>query len=490
MVTQRGIEANPENIKALEEMSAPRSIKDVQRLNGRITALSRGARTAGFQWTDECQAAFEALKQYLASPPLLSKPTPRETLFLYLVVTPATLSLVLVKHEGGVQHPVYYLSKILSDAETRYPAADKTALTLIFSARKLLLTELPLRAILQKPEASGRLVKWAVELGEFNIHFLPRPIIKSQVLADFVVENTLPAETESTQVEPDQRWPLYVDEASGLEGAGAGLLLVGPELISLEYGHRLKFPATNNVAEYEALIAGLRLVIDCHVKGLIVYSDSQLIVSQVEGDYEVKNEELVQYLSLVKFLLLRIPQVQILNIPREQNSRADALSKQATSPSQYQSRRRRVEEIVFPSVQGPWEIAEIDEPEESWVSSPVTYLKYQQLPEDPAEARRLRMRAATFVLINGELHKRSFSGPYLKCLTEKDAEYTLHEVHEGVCGEHLGGKTLARKILRQGFYWPTMKKEAADFVQRCNSCQLYVNVPRQPLVVLSTLQGA
>ncbi|KAK8948574.1 hypothetical protein KSP39_PZI005171 [Platanthera zijinensis] len=370
MVTQRGIEANPKKIKALEEMSQPRALKEVQHLNGRITALSRflartgdkylpffkilrGARTAGFQWTDECQAAFEALKQYLASPPLLSKPTPGETLFLYLAVTPATLSLVLVKDEGGVQHPVYYLSKILSDAETRYQAADKTALTLVFSARKLrpyfqahtikVLNELPLRAILQKPEASGRLVKWAVELGEFDIHFLLCPVIKSQVLTDFVVENTLPAETESTQVEPDQ----------GLEGAGAGLLLIGPELITLEYGLRLMFPAINNVAEYEALIAGLRLAIDCHVKGLIVYSDSQLIVSQVEGDYEVKNEQLAQYLSLVKSLLLRIPQGQILHIPREQNSRADALSKLATSPSQYQSRRHRVEEIIFPSIQGP-----------------------------------------------------------------------------------------------------------------------------------------
>ncbi|KAK8921231.1 hypothetical protein KSP39_PZI020106 [Platanthera zijinensis] len=231
MVTQRGIEANLEKIKALEEMSPPRSLKDVQWLNGRITALSRflartgdkylpffkilrRARNTGFQWTDECQSAFESLKQYLASPPLLSKPAPGEILFLYLAVTPAALSSVLVKDEGGVQRPIYYLSKILSDTETRYPAADKTALALVFSARKLrpyfqahtikVLTELPLRAILQKPEASGRLVKWAVELGELDIHFLPRPVIKSQVLAYFIMENTLPAEAEVAPAEVGQ----------------------------------------------------------------------------------------------------------------------------------------------------------------------------------------------------------------------------------------------------------------------------------------------
>ncbi|KAK8913989.1 hypothetical protein KSP39_PZI024103 [Platanthera zijinensis] len=517
MVTQRGIEANPEKIKALEEMSPPRSLKDVQRLNGRITALSRflartgdkylpffkilrGARNSGFQWTDECQSAFKSLKQYLASPPLLSKPAPGEILFLYLAITPAALSSVLVKDEGGIQRPIYYLSKILSDTETRYPAADKTALALVFSARKLrpyfqahtikVLTELPLRAILQKPEASGRLVKWAVELGEFDIHFLPRPVIKSQVLADFIVENTLPMETEFAPSEAGRAWTLYVDGASGAEGAGAGLLLINPELVTLEYGLRLKFPATNNAAEYEALIAGLRLAISCQIQQLTVYSDSQLVVSQVEGEFEAKSEQLSQYLKLVKSLIIQIPQIQIVHIPREQNNKADALSKLATSSTQYQSRRRQVEEIVFPSIHGPWEVAEVNKAEESWIAPLIAHLKGQLSPEDQKEARRLRIRAAAFTLIDGELYKRSFAGPYLKCLSGEDAEYTLREVHQGVCGEHLGGKALARKILRQGFYWPTMKKEATEFVQKCKSCQVHANIPRQPPVALTSIQGA
>ncbi|KAK8935370.1 hypothetical protein KSP39_PZI013007 [Platanthera zijinensis] len=100
------------------------------------------------------------------------------------------------------------------------------------------------------------------------------------------------------------------------------------------------------------------------------------------------------------------------------------------------------------------------------------------------------MRAASFTPIDEELYKRSFAGPYLKCLSERDAEYALCEVHQGVCGEHLGGKALARKILRQGFYWPTMKKEATEFVQKCRSCQVHANVPRQPPVALTSLQGA
>ncbi|KAK8947192.1 hypothetical protein KSP39_PZI006965 [Platanthera zijinensis] len=100
------------------------------------------------------------------------------------------------------------------------------------------------------------------------------------------------------------------------------------------------------------------------------------------------------------------------------------------------------------------------------------------------------MRAATFTLIDGELFKRSSSGPYLKCLSESDAEYTPQEVHGGVCGENLGSRALARKILRQGFYWPTMRKDATEFIQKCKSCQLHTSISHQPPMALAPTQGA
>ncbi|KAK8921230.1 hypothetical protein KSP39_PZI020105 [Platanthera zijinensis] len=230
----------------------------------------------------------------------------------------------------------------------------------------------------------------------------------------------------------------------------------------MEYGLRLKFPATNNAAEYKALIVGIKLAVSCQVKQLTVYSDSQLVVSQF----------------------------QVLHIPREQNNKADALSKLATSSTRYQTRRRQIEEIAFPSIHGPWEVTEINKAGESWTAPLIAYLKDQQQPENHKEARRLRMRAAAFTLIDGELYKRSYAGPYLKYLSDEDAEYTLREVHEGICGEHLGGKALAIKILRQGFYWPTMKKEATEFMQKYRSCQVHASVPRQPPVALTSLQGA
>ncbi|GMH25592.1 hypothetical protein Nepgr_027435 [Nepenthes gracilis] len=145
IVSQRGIEANPEKIQAILNMQSPRTVRDVQRLTGRVAALSRflaksaerhlpffralrGPKTQGFRWSNECEEALQGLKVYLANPPLLASPEPGEELYLYLSVTGQALSSVLVKERQGNQQPVYYVSKILADSETRYPHARKSLL--------------------------------------------------------------------------------------------------------------------------------------------------------------------------------------------------------------------------------------------------------------------------------------------------------------------------------------------------------------------------
>ncbi|KAK3014874.1 hypothetical protein RJ639_008263 [Escallonia herrerae] len=146
-----------------------------------------------FVWTDDCQKSFEELKTHLSSPPLLSKPFPGEDLLIYLSVTEVAVSTVLIREEDGVQKPIYYVSKVLQDMETRYPKIDKIALALIISARRLrpyfqshtivVLTDQPLRKVLMSPEASGRLVNWSVELGEFDLQYKPRTAMKAQALS-------------------------------------------------------------------------------------------------------------------------------------------------------------------------------------------------------------------------------------------------------------------------------------------------------------------
>ena len=179
MVSQRGIEANPDKIRAIMEMAPPRNVKEVQSLNGKIATLNRFVSRAtdkclpffralkrSFEWTAECQQVFEEFKAYLSSPPLLPS-QPREELFLYLVVSPAAISAALVREEERVQKPVYYASRALRGAKERYPPMEKLIFALVTVACKLksyfqahtmnVLTDKPLRRAMSNPEAASRL---------------------------------------------------------------------------------------------------------------------------------------------------------------------------------------------------------------------------------------------------------------------------------------------------------------------------------------------
>ncbi|KAK3016643.1 hypothetical protein RJ639_005966 [Escallonia herrerae] len=170
------------------------------------------------------------------------------------------VSTVLIREKEGEQRPVYYISKVLQDVETRYPQIDKVALALVISARKLrpyfqshtvvVLTDQPLGKVLQSPNASGRLVNWSVELGEFDIKYKPRTAIKAQALSDFVVECTIPDDTPqlilSEVLDP---WLLYVDGSSKVGSSGAGLILISPESFMIKYALSFNFQASNNEAD-------------------------------------------------------------------------------------------------------------------------------------------------------------------------------------------------------------------------------------------------
>lgn len=181
MVSHRGIEANPDKVRAILEMLSPRTMKQLQQLTGRLVALNRFVSRSSdkclpffmvlkkaFSWTEECERAFGELKIYLANPPLLSRPVEGEILYLYLAVSRTAVSSVLVREESGKQRPVYFTSKVLHGAEERYPRIEKLAYALVISAGRLrpyfqahavrVLTEYPLRKVLQKPDLSGRLV--------------------------------------------------------------------------------------------------------------------------------------------------------------------------------------------------------------------------------------------------------------------------------------------------------------------------------------------
>nr|XP_023896956.1 uncharacterized protein LOC112008835 [Quercus suber] len=466
MVSRRGIEVNPKKVNAILKISSPRTIKEVQSLTGRVAALNRFVSRATdkclpffktlkkvFAWTEECEAAFQDLKQYLSNPPLLSPSKEGEDLFLYLAVSATAVSAALIREEDKRQLPVYYVSQAFQGAEARYPRIEKMTFALIVASRKLrpyfqanpikVMTDQPIKKAMNKPEAAGRMVQWAIELSQFDVEYCPR--------------------------------------------GGAGVVIVSPQEDVLKYGVQLKFPVTNNEAEYEALLTGLRLAQVLGAENVVIKSDSQLVIGQARGDFEAKEATMQNYLQLATQLISNFNRVEFIQIPREQNAAADEVARSASTDVPDVTSRWKLEEQNLPSIK-ELENFSVHTPQ-GWTSPILSFLKDGRLPSDTEEARKICKRAARFTILNDQLYRRGFYQPYLKCLEEEEARYVLEEVHGGICGDHMRSRSLVRKIVQAGYFWPTMQQDASDFVKKCDSCQRYGNIQRVPGEKMTTISS-
>ncbi|GJW96992.1 reverse transcriptase domain-containing protein [Tanacetum coccineum] len=210
-------------------------------------------------------------------------------------------------------------SKTLHDAERNYALLEKMELALRHASRRLrryfeahpitVITDQPIKQILNNADTSGRMAQYSVELGAYNIMYEPRSAIKGQILANFIneilvsSEAVVPRQTQYTidhQKDYKEEWVLYTDGASSVKGAGAGLVLISPTKMEYTYALRLNFESTNNQAEYEALLAGLRIAKKMGVQSLFVNVDSKLVASQINENYEACKENMIRYLSKAK----------------------------------------------------------------------------------------------------------------------------------------------------------------------------------------------
>ncbi|XP_068477201.1 uncharacterized protein [Phaseolus vulgaris] len=179
------------------------------------------------------------------------------------------------------------------------------------------MTDLPIRKVLQKPDVVGRMVRWAVELSEFDVQYEPRGPIKGHVYVDFVVElSSLATHHEGANF----RWVLSVDGSSNQHGSEAGVILEGPNGLLIEEALRFAFTGSNNQAEYDALIAGMLLAKEMGVKSLIAKSDSLLVTGQVTGEYQTKDPQMVAYRQYVQILKETFAVFELVHVPREQNA--------------------------------------------------------------------------------------------------------------------------------------------------------------------------
>ncbi|XP_060968740.1 uncharacterized protein LOC133036237 [Cannabis sativa] len=308
---------------------------------------------------------------------------------------------------------------------------------------------------------------------------------EGQALADFILEFpstevALINEEINTAIAKGEGWTLYVDGASNSEGSGSGILLISPNNFKVHVALCFEFSASNNEAKYEALISGLRLALEMRIEYLQAFIDSQIVVCQVNGEYLARGGRLVKYLALVCELMQKFKRVVLSRVPRAHNSHADAFARLASTREVELLDVIPVDVLAHPTINRE-EIMEIDTAQEvTWMTLIIAYLENGILPGDKMEARKLRQRAARYAIYDGRLYRRSFSQLLLKCIDGESCDYILRQVNESICGNHTGGNSLALKIMRQGYYCPTLRQDAFTFAKKCDKCQRITTYTHQP----------
>ncbi|GJT02621.1 reverse transcriptase domain-containing protein [Tanacetum coccineum] len=258
-----GLKVCPDKADAILSLPSPRCLKDVQKLNGKLASLNRFlsksakkslpffktikkcTKKGDFQWTQEAEVAFKQMKKLIAELPMLTAPKEKNELIMYLAVAKEVISAVLMteKGGGGKQMPVYFVSRALRGPEINYTLMEKLVLALLSASRRL---------------KSGRMLKWKFKLEGYDIQYMPRTSIKGQILEYFIIERPEEESLDELMAEPEELpepWTLFTDGSSCIDGSRARLILINPEGIEFTYAMRFRFEATNNEAEYEALIA-------------------------------------------------------------------------------------------------------------------------------------------------------------------------------------------------------------------------------------------
>ncbi|XP_071688001.1 uncharacterized protein [Rutidosis leptorrhynchoides] len=417
-------------------MTAPKTVKEVQSLTGKLAILTRFLSKAAerqlpffktlkgcstqkhFFWTTEAESAFQEMKQLLATLPTLTAPIKGEILYLYVSVANEAFSSVLVAEREKVHKPIYFVSKALTGSEINYAPMKKFVYALLLTSRR-----------------------------SYEITYLPWTSVKVQVLADYLAEMTCELEVihEQTQLQPvrGETWDLFTDGASCVEGA----------------------------AEYEALLAGLNIALKLNVTKLCTYIDSQLVSNQFNGSFEAYELSMQKYLKFLKETAEKFEHFELVQVSRNQNKKADALSKLAALTFSHFQKQVWVEELPSKAIDGSLVFAAIEEECPNWMKPIIENMRNNTLPENKEEARLVCIRSPMYTIENGILYRKSYYGPLTRCVGPTEAEAIIEEVHSSSCALHSGYKTIATKNMRMGYFWPTLYRDVAKIVKRCKSCQ-------------------
>uniref|UniRef100_A0A2N9HLQ0 RNase H type-1 domain-containing protein n=1 Tax=Fagus sylvatica TaxID=28930 RepID=A0A2N9HLQ0_FAGSY len=422
------------------------------------------------KWTEDCQKAFDKIKEYLLNPPILVPPTPGRPLILYLTVQEASMGCMLGQQDetGKKEQAIYYLSKKFTEPETRYLLVEKTCCALAWASKKLrqymlyyttwLVSRMdPIKYIFEKPALTGKIARWQIT----------RPEQLELMDSEFPDEDVMTVEEDN-----QGRWKLYFDGAANAVGSGIGAVLVSPKGQQTPIAVKLGFDCTNNMTEYEACIVGLQAALEFGAYELEVFGDSLLIVSQTNGEWQARDPKLIPYQRYISRLVPKFKYVTFTYTPRAHNHFADALATLASLIKLAEGddvRPLRIETRDIPAycvcIEECMNVeAEIDD--KPWYYDIKRFIQDREYPSRATENEKKYIRRMAFQFF----------------LERRDSE-----MHAGLMGAHANGPFLARKIMRAGYYWLTMERDCIRHVQTCHKCQMYQNSKNAPLPSIFTL---
>ncbi|PKI49916.1 hypothetical protein CRG98_029700 [Punica granatum] len=465
VVSEKGIEVNPDKIKAIMELPLPSTVREVRSFLGWLNYITRFIanltdkcqplfrllhKNAAVEWDDECQKAFDTVKAYLVQPPVLVPPSLDRPLVLYLTVRRQSIGCMLGQKDDSLyaERAIYYLSKKFTEGESNYLEIEKI------------------------PSSMRNVAKWRCQLTEYNIEYVSCTSVKGQAIADHLAEFPIKDDTPINSDFPDERilqmndeeetpgWKMYFDGAVNSTGSGIGALLISPEGRHFPVAVKINFPSTNNIAEYEACILSLQAAIDLKVKELEVFEDSMLTIFQTLKQWKTRDPKLVSYHKYLEELVENFEKVSFTYKPRIKNQFANALATLASMVSI--TKENLIGLLKFEIAQGPSHCDVINAVDgKPWYADIKHLLQTGQFPAftDRHDRRTLRRITAQFFLSGETLYRRSFDATLLRCVDENEAQCLMEVVHEGNCGPHMNRLMVAKKLMQLGYLWSTMETD-------------------------------
>ncbi|XP_070017180.1 uncharacterized protein [Nicotiana sylvestris] len=364
----------------------------------------------------------------------------------------------------------------LNPAKCAFGVSSGKLLGFVVSRRSIELDPSKIKAIQEllppknktEPMPTGRLAKWKILLTEFDIIYVTRTAMKAQALANHLAKNPVDNEYEPLktyfpdeevmcvdEVDRDEKpgWKLFFDGAANMKGVGIGVVLISETGQHYHVIAQLQFHCTNNITEYEACILGLRLAVDMGIQEILVLGDSDLLVHQIQGEWETRALKLIPYQQCLHDLCQRFRSIEFRHNPRIYNEIADAL---ATLASMLHHPDKAYIDHVHIQVHDQHAYYNVVEEEidgEPWFHDVKEYIRLGVYPVHATgdQKRTIRRLASGFFLSGGILYKRTPDLGLLRCIDAKTTSTIMAEVHSRVCGPHMNGYVLTKKILRAGY---------------------------------------